>query len=213
MVLSWLTATNNSGRFIFSINRRRHTASFIVPTDDGSETGKPRAGVEFVLSIPVKGMERIVTDVGGTSGKWGSKFTVDHDNEGEEGESGATASTVDMSSLSNRQKKKLKRQQLATGVPGLVPVPFGYASDDDPTGNCFAVQGTCAHLKCRTYAVVSEPANVIDDDHHLVCASVVEAYVHTSYWDKKLFRPACGVPPYLTFFGAQQFGYVSCCGE
>ena len=29
MVLSWLTATNNEGRFMFSLNRRRHTASHV----------------------------------------------------------------------------------------------------------------------------------------------------------------------------------------
>ena len=29
MVLSWLTATNNTGQFMFSIHRRRHTASLL----------------------------------------------------------------------------------------------------------------------------------------------------------------------------------------
>ena len=42
-------------------------------------------------------------------------------------------------------------------------------------------------------------------------AEVIDAHVHSSYWDatKKQFRPMRDdVPPYLTFFGAQTFGYV-----
>ena len=42
MVLSWITATNNFGRFVFSINRRRFTSKAI--------TSKP-SNFEFVLSV------------------------------------------------------------------------------------------------------------------------------------------------------------------
>jgi len=51
----------------------------------------------------------------------------------------------------------------------------------------------------------------IDHEHLLVMAEVIDAYVHPSYWDvnKLLFRPlSTDVPPYLTFFGSQTFGYV-----
>ena len=67
MVLSWLTATNNEGRFMFSLNRHRHTASIL------------REGCEFVLSVPTKGMEELVLSVGRCSGRWGSKFEQDRD--------------------------------------------------------------------------------------------------------------------------------------
>ena len=55
------------------------------------------------------------------------------------------------------------------------------------------------------------PPIVIDDNHLFVMAET-DAYVHPSYWDrnKLLFRPLSNdVPPYLTFFGSQTFGYVT----
>ena len=208
MVLSWLTATNNSGRFMFSINRNRHTASALIPIDESS--GKARTGVEFVLSCPVRGMEQLVIDVGGTSGKWGSKFMDDH----EQGDRDPMKkSGGDLSSMSNRQKKKHKRMQMAKGIPNLQAVPFGYLECSTQESNAnFAINGTCAHMHCRTYAVVDEPATgIIDEEHHLVMAEIIDAYVDELYWDatKKQFRPTTDdVPPYLTFFGAQTFGYV-----
>lgn len=53
---------------------------------------------------------------------------------------------------------------------------------------------------------------VIDDDHLLIMAEVIDAYIHPSYWDEKkqLFRPrSSAVPPHLKFFGSQTFGYVT----
>lgn len=219
MVLSWLTATNNSGRFMFSINRRRHTASILVPQDHS--TGKFLSGTEFVLSVPIKGMEQLTLDVGSISGRWGSKFPADYEDTGDDS---AAVIPVDFTSMSNRKKKKRKKQQFAKGIAGLVSVPFGKElvagppsrALDERNGarncgpnDCFAIHGTCAHLKCKTYAIVSEPPNIIDEDHHLVMAEVLSAYVSPQYWDssKKLFRPneAAGVPPFLKFFGSQQF--------
>ena len=219
MVLSWLTATNNAGRFMFSLNRDRHSATMLVPKGGAEE---PQTGIEFVLSVPVKGMEQLVLDVGGTSGKWGSKFTDDHSsgNDGDDNDHNVEiekmqtgSQHVHASNLSNRQKKKLKRQQLAKGIPSLVAVPLGHSVTlESATKNgCFAVHGTCAHLRCRTYHIVGEPEDIIDKDHYLVLAEVSSAFVHRSYWDsrKKQFRPMTKkAMPYLTFFGAQQFGYI-----
>jgi flavin reductase (DIM6/NTAB) family NADH-FMN oxidoreductase RutF len=210
MVLSWLTATNNSGRFMFSINRSRHSATNVVPIDESS--GKARTGVDFVLSIPVQGMEQLVLDVGGTSGKWGSKFVADHN------QNDAEPADVDLTSMSNRQKKKLKRMRLAKGIPNLEAVPIGhsdaYASAREKN-LLFAINGTCSHIHCRTCAILEEPASsatgIVDEEHFLVIAEVIDAHVHSSYWDatKKQFRPMRDdVPPYLTFFGAQTFGYI-----
>jgi len=218
MVLSWLTATNNSGRFMFSLNKWRHSASTLVPTDSG--TGRPKTGVEFVLSVPVKGMEQLVLNVGSTSGKWGSKFQDDYSAEGNlygEGEcaNNIVGDSADAPNLSNRQKKKLKRQQFAKGVPHLVGIPFGCSDSSRPceksSDHLVAIQGTCAHLKCHTYNIVSAPEHVIDENHHLVMAEVTSAFVHSSYWDssKNQFRPMSrDVSPYLTFFGSQKFGYI-----
>ena len=190
MVLSWMTATNNEGRFVFSINRRRHTASLLIPE------------AVFVLSVPVKGMEQLVRDVGGTSGRWGSKFCEDH-----LGSAGGDSlrSQHDQSQLSKRQFKKQKQRLL--GVAGLSAVSCGMRQEGD--SNYFAVDGTVAHLQCRVNCMINENT-LVDDDHFLVSGEISRAFVHASYWDstKKLFRPIDQSPPYLTFFGSQTFGYV-----
>ena len=249
MVLSWLTASNNNGRFLFSIHNSRYSAQLLtrrrVDERDESSGGSSKciyeAGVEFSLSVPVKGMEEIVRDVGSISGRCCSKF-----------QSNATTSLVkegcaqqpqDLNdNLSNRQRKKQKKENiLRNGILGLVPVPLG--SDDEVSleeSSLFAIKGTVAHMRCRVCALLgpqSQPSDnhddatkndssantsmksVADEDHLLIMADVVDAYVHSSYWDsnKLLFRPMSKeggqtvlgpVPPYLTFFGSQTFGYV-----
>ena len=198
MVLSWLTATNNEGRFMFSLNRRRHTASVIS-----------EEGCTFVLSVPVKGMENLVKEVGGVSGRWGSKFVEDH-HTGEEQQRKEFASRQEGEPpLSKRQKKKQQQQaNRSLGIEGLKAVPLGLRPDDENSGGLFAVDGTIAHLHCRVYSMIKEA--VIDEDHYLILGEVTRAFVHGSYWDaaKNLFRPDDQSPPYLTFFGSQTFGYV-----
>lgn len=62
MVVSWLTAVNNNGQVLLSINKRRHTARCLAchPT--------------FVLCVPVAGMEPRVLSVGKCSGRRGDKL-------------------------------------------------------------------------------------------------------------------------------------------
>ena len=102
MVLSWLTPTNNEGRFMFSINKSRYSALLLVPslsditittadercskkrsysktetdTKGGSNiyANNYQVGIEFALSIPVQGMEQMVLDIGSISGRFGTKF-------------------------------------------------------------------------------------------------------------------------------------------
>mmetsp|Transcript_29197 Transcript_29197/g.48242 ORF Transcript_29197/g.48242 Transcript_29197/m.48242 type:complete len:242 (-) Transcript_29197:11-736(-) len=196
MVLSWLTATNNEGRFMFSLNRKRHTASLI------SE------GCTFVLSVPVKGMEELVKEVGGTPGRWGSKFADDHPLSEQKEEA---AAEEEAKHLSKRQKKKQQFSRRWPVVAGLKAVPLGHQPIQNmDSSKPSAVDGTVAHLQCKAYSKMQE--GVIDEDHYLILAEVTQAFVKSSYWDgeKKLFRPSdISVPPYLTFFGSQTFGYVS----
>ena len=193
MVLSWLTATSNEGTFMCSINRRRHTASVLC------------SGVsEFVLSVPVMGMEALVRDVGRVSGRYSSKFPHDHNGRVQQ------QANVSDEHVSKRQAKKQSRMSLTTlGVPGLEAVPFGNLSRTHPDARSqpFAIQGTVAHLNCSVYKRLD---NVIDDDHLLILGKVTAAYVNPSYWDstRNLFRPDLQKPPYLTFLGSQQFGYA-----
>mmetsp|Transcript_14850 Transcript_14850/g.34321 ORF Transcript_14850/g.34321 Transcript_14850/m.34321 type:complete len:226 (+) Transcript_14850:2320-2997(+) len=162
MVLSWLTATNNDGAFLFSLNRRRHTSTLL------------KEGGVFGLSVPVRGMEDLVRSVGRASGRNESKFR--------RGTSGGSS-----------------------GIPGLYAVPMG---NDHDSSSFFAVKGTVAHLQCHATRI-QEPGAALDDQHFLVFAQVVGAFVHPSYWEKKnVFSPSPTSPPYLTFFGSQTFGYV-----
>jgi len=189
-----------------SLNRRRFTAEHLAKPDK-----------EFTLSVPVAGMEDLVLAVGGTSGKFGSKFPEDIPAVPEELPEELSRT------MSKRQKKKL--EQWAKGIPGLVQVPLGETELDakdtngqkivaessehaqEGTNRIFCVQGTVAHLHCRTYSVLED---VIDGAHLLVLAEVIDAYCRADYWEpsKNIFRSKPGTKPYLTFFGAQTLGHV-----
>lgn len=194
MVLSWLTATNNEGNFMFSLNKNRHTASMLRD--------------EFTLSVPVQGMEDIVLAVGGVSKRWGvSKFPRDHLS------SERPATEPDPTS----QNKKRKGPRFPLGIPSLECVPIGnFERDEEEKSKSdnksfpFAIKGTVAHLLCRVIHKVAQD-DWVDMSHLVVFARVTKAHVLSSYWDvsKKLFRPDSQSLPYLTFFGSQTFGYVS----
>ena len=246
MVLSWLTATNNEGGVMFSIHKSRYSASLLAPptVDDidrirshaqkdtissqkesnHCNTNHFQVGIEFTLSVPIKGMEQLVLDDGSISGMYGSKFPKDNDNN----DIKMNEEDTNIEKLSNRQRKKQKMQQLTVdGVPGLVSVPFGNVNEASQS-SLFVIKGTIAHLKCKTCAVMGSSIGeeddersrhgnkksqsddkdmhfpIIDDDHLLIMAEVIDAHVHPSYWDnkKQLFCPVSKeVPPYLKFFG------------
>jgi len=87
-----------------------------------------------------------------------------------------------------------------------------------------------AHMRCRIDGIVDggRGGGLVDEGHGLVAACVCDAYVDRDYWDGRgLFCPkrrsgvdggsgdegvsggrGGTVPPYLTFFGSQTFGYV-----
>ncbi len=179
-----------------SMNRRRHSASVLI------------SGVsEFVLSVPIKGMESLVRDVGSISGQCGSKFPSDH--------VGQELPQELQGKETSKRKAKTKRKRIMStvGIPGLEAEPLQCQvsskqhDDGSKISSPFAIRGTVAHLKCSTYKIMED---IIDDDHLLILAQVTAASVHSSYWDSNnnTFRPKDGSPPYLTFYGSQEFGYV-----
>jgi flavin reductase (DIM6/NTAB) family NADH-FMN oxidoreductase RutF len=202
MVLSWLTATNNRGNFIMSVNRHRYSTSLLMRNK------------VFSLCVPIAGMEELVLNVGSISGRTSSKFARDK-NESRSHISATTASPSNATTaVSKRQQKKLKREQFVEeGIPGLIEIPFGNKSDsnsDRDDTDVFAIQGTVAHLKCEILRSPL-PLENDDDDHYLLSAKVVDAYCHPDYWDgrKMIFRPKPGIKQsYLSFIGAQTFGQV-----
>jgi flavin reductase (DIM6/NTAB) family NADH-FMN oxidoreductase RutF len=72
MTLSWLCPVNNQGLFTFSINEKRHTATRLHAAHLASESSGEAA--EFVLNIPVQGMEEMVLGIGSCSGAKGDKL-------------------------------------------------------------------------------------------------------------------------------------------
>lgn len=208
MVISWLTATNNSGNFIMSINRHRYSATLLLQ----------KRKEFFTLCVPIAGMEELVLDVGSISGRTiPSKF--DRRVAGDDSctrRSAPIATTT--SSISKRQRKKLKRERFAhEGIPGLVKVPFGNvdtiststtaATSTKHKDSLFGIQGTVAHMKCKVISTIEDN----DEDHYLVRGKVVDAYCHAEYWDeqKLLFCPKKpGIMSFLSFFGSQEFGQV-----
>ncbi len=238
MVLSWLTPTNNQGRFAFSVNKSRYSASLLAPLggrrwqtggggtaatmstsvegmddDDDKEahaydvsteyeTGEGgttatfesnrekkektddvddniidsyhyQTGIEFTLSVPTRGMEQIILDVGSMSGRNRSKFPSSPPaNEGKirgccrrsnvaystgtaTNDEGVPREVDEKELLSGRRRKKLRRRELSeNGVSGLSPIPLGYTQQPRSDLFPFAIEGTVAHLLCRTYAVI-----------------------------------------------------------
>jgi flavin reductase (DIM6/NTAB) family NADH-FMN oxidoreductase RutF len=214
MVLSWLTAINNKGGFLFSINKRRHSASLLLRNSSEHK--------QFSLSIPVQGMEELVLAVGSVSGRWGrSKFPACHprNNQQLNNTASVAAATDDKTGQGSLKRQQSKRQQpsFPDGIPGLRAVAMGNSpstsvndsSSDERTG-LFAIDGTVAHLECITRQVIDQD---IDDDHYVIVAQVQRAFVQPSYWnsDMNLFQlQDASIPPYLTFLGSQTFGHVLC---
>ena len=81
MTVTWLTATSNRGHFVMSLNERRHTAAMLRDAPNfgtwhwcalagcrHSRNANRHVCLRTVLSVPVQGMEDLVTSVGGCSG-------------------------------------------------------------------------------------------------------------------------------------------------
>ncbi|GKY91775.1 hypothetical protein MPSEU_000149200 [Mayamaea pseudoterrestris] len=220
MVLSWLTPTNNHGRFVFSMNKHRHSASILYDSFSAFKQIQQQQPVtRFSLSVPVKKMEELVLAVGGVSGRWADKFpeqthaaAASLDNlEATPVSFNSTDERIQTNSKGRKQtrrKRKLPRYPL--GIPGLEAVAPGSNRPLSDDHSNFAVRGTVAHLECNLLHMLSDDAAIIDKDHYLVSAQVTKAFVRRSHWnaDKKLFQPQDDhAPPLLTFLGSQTFGY------
>lgn len=193
MTISWLTPINNMGQFVFSINKRRHTAANLQDCP------------EFVLSVPVRGMEEMVLAIGKCSGEDVDKATKLNIPLCSPGFSELGSAPVDLpcdydprqqsSALGSKKKhqRSAKKQLKADAVARL----------ESGVGRV-AVRNCCAHLLCTMLS--SQEA---DHDHWLMTASVELAHVRAEYWSGKTFQPLHQeVAPFLTFFGSQTFGYV-----
>ncbi|KAJ0397779.1 hypothetical protein P43SY_006481 [Pythium insidiosum] len=180
MTITWLTPINNQGGFICSMNRNRHSASFVN-----------RIGAHFVLNIPVAGMEETVLAIGGCSGATVDKFAELQLATCRPG--AFLAPTVDGEDIkqSQNKKQKLSKQELSR------------QAIQRAASSSVALQDCVAHVLCEVVRVEE------DDGHLLLRCSQLAAWCRDDYWDGRNFMPRSSTaPPYLTFLGSKVFGYV-----
>jgi len=216
------------------------------PGTTSTERSNTMVGLDFCLCVPIAGMESLILAVGGTSGRLGTKFPRHDNNDDKKNEQeveeqgnpdfqsmsrkGTCSSSSSHSTMSQRRKRRLEQEEwVKHGIEGLIQVPFGAhngsSANSRPTTNAaglFCIDGTVAHLHCRTYMIHGGSSNstaddpdhvdfIADQDHLIIYARVMDAYCRSSYWNshKRLFCPQRpGTRPFLTFLGSQTFGYV-----
>ncbi|KAG1708099.1 hypothetical protein DVH05_024783 [Phytophthora capsici] len=182
MTITWLTAINNQGGFICSLNATRHTANFMN-----------QSGAIFVLNVPVRGMEELVLAIGGSTGANVDKF--EEFNVAVCAPGGGKLQPVATDTTETNvptKKQKLSKKELAR---------LEIAS---AAAQSIALQDCVAHLLCRVETVTE------DDGHLLLRCTQLAGWTRQDYWDGRNFVPQDGTnaEPYLTFLGSKIFGYV-----
>jgi hypothetical protein len=213
-----------------SLCRRRHTATSLMQQFSQDCT---KTMTTFVLSVPIRGMEDLVCQVGCQSGRWGCKLNPSGRRSSNDdsttiwmGSNDRTSTSPTSTYVPYRKRPKNNNRRKQEPIPNLIAVPLGGGIENSkmnhspPSHEDFAIHGTVAHIQCRILSIQtadsmindqSTMSETVDNDHMLVFGQIIKAYVHEEYWDttKNLFRPRNDtVPPYLTFFGSQTFGYV-----
>ncbi|KAI8837012.1 hypothetical protein BJ741DRAFT_604778 [Chytriomyces cf. hyalinus JEL632] len=191
MTISWLTAIDNSGHFIASMNKGRYSAELLLSRIHGLDY----SNAFFTLSVPVHGSEKLVVDIGSCSGRTTKDklktLGIKTCSPGWKSFQAPTA-TEDVSTADRGPKRSRKKEDFADEAfsrkHGLV-----------------AISQSVAHLICRV--------DEIQERHgHLILHCVIgAAFCKSEYWNGKNFapirNPVTGVtpPPYLTFLGTKVF--------
>ncbi|KND01685.1 uncharacterized protein SPPG_03480 [Spizellomyces punctatus DAOM BR117] len=179
MTISWLTPLDNHGHFICSMKSTRYSHTMLLSTN------------VFVLNVPVKGMESLVTAVGACSGAVvGDKF--DHLNIQicapgwiSDGEWPSSSSKTSLEQAPPSTPKSAKQKAIPTHHPVL------------------AIPSCAAHLICR----VEERQERYG--HDILYCVIDQGFVKQEYWDGRNFAPTSeSVPPFLSFLGTKRFAYT-----
>lgn len=212
MVLSWLTATNNNGQFIFSIHRRRHSASLLLNIHNETEAQASLShppnpiGNLFTLSVPIEGMEELVLAVGRVSGRHVDKFSSSlssrpnksmYNDDKTNDQQQQHQQELSLSKIRKNNFKKSRRYRTEDGpaIPGLkaIPIPLDLSwvsssSSSSTTWPLCYIDGTVAYMICQVVQILD---NNYNDDHYTVLGQIRSAKVLSTYWDiqKNLFRP------------------------
>lgn len=192
MTISWLSPVDNDGVFMASINQRRHTVAFL------------RRCPNFVLSVPVSGMEPLVLAIGGCTGAKVDKLR----------ELGVSLCRPGWAPLHTDDGGDASEAGGAPGAAALASSALGEASaaefaclpaeEVDPAlAEMVAVESCVAHVAARIRTMTPL------EGHYLLVCDTLAAFVQEEYWGGKRFAPLSEeAPPILSFFGSQTFGYV-----
>jgi len=208
MTISWLTATDNHGGFVASMNQNRYTAQVL----DGWEY--------FVLSIPAADLADTVLKIGGHHGTATEDkinqlgiavCTPGWPHEGAEPSAlgaapsaagpGEVPSSADSQHAAQQHQPKKSRRTLSKKDQKQADRLQEVASIVKGT---IAVEGCVAHIVCEKKSVQD-----LGQGHNLLLCQMLCAYVRPQYWSGNTFCPQSDdTEPYLTFFGSQTFGHV-----
>lgn len=138
---------------------------------------------------------------------------------------------------SRKNKSLLQGDVVIPGLKAIsISPPLSLQAAAVPPPPLIYIDGTVAYMICQVVQIL-ETHNDNNPDHYLLLGQIHGANVLSTYWDvqKNIFRPIitpsphrkdandttttndhnCSndpndkpPPPYLTFFGAQTFGYV-----
>ncbi|KAJ3097505.1 hypothetical protein HK100_005343 [Physocladia obscura] len=231
MTISWLTAIDNHGHFICSMNANRTSATILKAQNQhntavGSAENASTVGALFVLNVPTSDTTQLVASIGSTSGR--SYY---------DGENASSDSVMD----------KFIDFAVAICLPGWYPPPENtfpwssaknasiiaenFSSDtsavDPVTGkkrqrrrnpnlsDQHAKQGLIGISDCIAH-IVCRIEEQMERHGHLILFCVIEAgFVKRGYWNGKNFsaQEAVGddskaLPPYVSFLGSKVFATV-----
>ena len=191
LVLPRLTATNNTGSFMFSLQQSVATElKLLVDAEDPLDD----TNMAFSLSVPVQGMEGLVQQFLRCEPMIEEGAVIA--NHALSWESIPLAPKPDDNDTHTHEGRKSPEPQLKYIV------------------------GCVAFMECHVYrtAPIPAPSNTTTDEtdnlgtHVTVFAKVDRAFVHPSYWNDRQswFLPATtdGVSPYMKYLGSGTFGYI-----
>lgn len=180
MVISWLTAVDNDGTFIMSVNRKRHTLVNLLERK------------VFSLSPAVEGLESLLVTLGSSSGR---------ENPDKLCSSGAQLSTTLIESP--RSKKRSRVAELESAPPPCVAAsPARIAC----RVRCEMTRPIEASGKEPYMDASSAASSEGVHGHALLLCEIVAGFVDERYWDGKLFAPRQrGAPRLLSFQGSKVF--------
>ena len=202
IVVSWLTATNNLGNFMFCLERTLVADMF--PADE--EISTDIKGKKFCLSVPVEGMEDLVQTLLAWKGKT-SEPVAEQGMHVPKAEHVVSWKTISLTTADNDNRGG------------------NNSSLESPSLQC--ISGCVASMECQVYDTAPTASSSCSassttdtmEKYVVVFAKVDRAFVHPSYWngsqhwfvptdntsgDEGLLSP----PLYMKYLGNDTFGYV-----